>query len=310
MKPIDYKQYDTRWASANYSAKGESKTIKSSGCGVTCASMVIASLKDSSVTPKTCADWSMANGYKALNQGTFYTYFVPQLKQYGIECKRLNTSNLYKQPSASVHKQVASELKKGNWIIACMGVGTWTKGGHYVLCYDYDGTNVYINDPASESQNRAVNKLSVWQNEVKYYWVVTVPEQSKVTTTPSTTSTNSSVKDVQAYLNSSYGFKLSLDGIYGKNTRKELIRALQSEIGASADGVFGVKTKSLCKTIKKGSEGDLVKIWQCYLVCRGYNLKIDGDFGSITEKHTIALQNAYKLVQDGIVGENTWYILR
>lgn len=310
MKPIDYKQYDTQWAKSNYSAKGERKTIKSSGCGVTCAAMVIASLKDGRVTPRTCADWSMANGYKAFNQGTYYTYFVPQLKQYGIECKRLNTSNVYKQPSASVHSQVVSELKKGNWIIACMGVGTWTKGGHYVLCYDYDGTNVYINDPASVSQNRAVNKLSVWQNEVKYYWVVTVPEQSKTTTSNNISSSGSSVKDVQCYLNSAYGFKLSLDGIYGKNTHKTLIRALQKELGAYADGIFGAKTKSLCQTIKKGSKGDLVKIWQCFLVCRGYQLKIDGDFGSITEKYTIAIQKSYRLVQDGIVGKNTWYTLR
>lgn len=46
--------------------------------------MVIATLKDKNVTPVTTAEWSMAHGYKALNQGTYYTYFLPQFNQYGI----------------------------------------------------------------------------------------------------------------------------------------------------------------------------------------------------------------------------------
>ena len=99
-KPVSYLQTDPKWKNHNYSAKGESKTIGSSGCGPTAAAMVIATLKDKNVTPVTTAEWSMAHGYKALNQGTFYTYFVPQMSVYGITCKRLNTSNLYGKSSS------------------------------------------------------------------------------------------------------------------------------------------------------------------------------------------------------------------
>ena len=89
IKPISYLQTDPKWKNYNYSAKGEKKTIGSSGCGVAVTAMVIATLKDKNVTPITTAEWSMSHGYKALNQGTYYTYFVPQLAHYDIQCKKI-----------------------------------------------------------------------------------------------------------------------------------------------------------------------------------------------------------------------------
>ena len=70
VQPIYYMQTDSRWKNHNYSASGEKKTIGSSGCGVACSAMVIATLKDKNVNPTHTANWSMAHGYKALNQGT------------------------------------------------------------------------------------------------------------------------------------------------------------------------------------------------------------------------------------------------
>ncbi len=174
-QPIYYMQTDPRWASHNYSAKGEHKTIGSSGCGITCSAMVIATLSDKKVTPIDTADWSMAHGYKICNQGTAYAYFVPQFKVYNINSKQLNTSSLYHNPKSSIHAQVINELKKGNLVIACMGSGNWTSGGHYILAYNIKGSNVYINDPNSKKENRLVANITTWQNEVKYYWVIQVP---------------------------------------------------------------------------------------------------------------------------------------
>ena len=64
MKPIEYMQTDSRWAGTRYAASGEKTTIRSAGCGNTCAAMVIASLADDSVTPITTAEWTMKHGYK------------------------------------------------------------------------------------------------------------------------------------------------------------------------------------------------------------------------------------------------------
>lgn len=56
-------------------------------------------------------------------------------------------------------------------------------------------------------------------------------------------------------------------------------------------------------TIKKGSTGKAVKIWQIII-----GVEADGDFGSKTKTATIEFQRKYKLAQDGVVGENTWNV--
>lgn len=174
MKPVLYMQNSKEYGSYNYSAKGESKTIASSGCGPTCAAMVIQTLRpDIKVTPITTANWSMAHGYKALNQGTFYTYFVPQFKAYGLSCTRLNTDNIYHKPNSDIHVTAKKKLKNGDILIACMGVGNWTKAGHFIVAYKVDGSNyVYINDPASTAQSRTKAKWSTFANDVKYYFCI------------------------------------------------------------------------------------------------------------------------------------------
>ncbi len=178
-KPIDYKQYDKRWASKPYNGPGEDdKTIKTSGCGPACAAMCIATLKDKRVTPvQTCA-WSVKHGFKYANQGTAYGYFKPQLAAYGIACKQLLPSRIVNKPNHPVHNQVKKYLKQGYWVIALMGRkangrGTWTSGGHYVLVWDWDG-KVRVNDPIHASGN---NKYSngdpaAFRNEARQYWLV------------------------------------------------------------------------------------------------------------------------------------------
>ncbi len=60
--------------------------------------------------------------------------------------------------------------------------------------------------------------------------------------------------------------------------------------------------------IKKGNKGNAVKIWQTILVCNGYKISIDSDFGQATEKSTKDFQkNKLGVDSDGIVGKNTWY---
>lgn len=175
LKPILYMQTDPKYGKHNYSARGEHKTISSSGCGVTCAAMIIQTLRpDKKVTPITTAEWSMKHGYKALNQGTYYTYFEPQFKAYGLRCKQLNNASVYHKLKASVHDVAKKKLISGCMLIACMGVGNWTRAGHFIVVYGYKDGYVYINDPASTAGNRVKAKWSTFANEVKYYFAVTV----------------------------------------------------------------------------------------------------------------------------------------
>ncbi|MGM9608234.1 MAG: C39 family peptidase [Oscillospiraceae bacterium] len=176
--PILYMQTDPRWANKDYSAQGESTTIGKSGCGPTCAAMLVETLTGKTFTPADACAWALKKGYKAPNQGTYYSYFVPQFQQYGIACKRLNGTSLYGSPSSSIHTEAFDLLKQGYYLIACMGPGTWTSGGHYVVVWWEDGW-VRINDPASTATARVKGNLATFKKEVKYYWAIDAREHNR-----------------------------------------------------------------------------------------------------------------------------------
>ena len=118
------------------------------------------------------------------------------------------------------------------------------------------------------------------------------------------------VKCIQSWLNKYYGGTLFVDGIYGPKTKKALVMALQTELGVTVDGIYGTKTSAAVEskaTIKSGSTGIYVTLWQVVLVCDKYTLgDIDGVFGDKTKSATIAFQKAKGLSADGIAGIKTW----
>lgn len=176
--PVSYLQNDARWKAKPYRVPGEQSTIGSAGCGPTCAAMVISTLTGKTVTPVDTCDWSMKHGYKALNQGTYYSYFVPQLKAYGIQCKQMLGSRILNQPQHPIHEQVKQYLSQGYYVIALMGPGTWTKGGHFVLLWGWD-TKVRICDPASTRAERLNGDPDTFRREVRMYWLADAREFNK-----------------------------------------------------------------------------------------------------------------------------------
>lgn len=180
-KPTSYLQYDSRWANVGYSTAGEITNIKESGCGPTAAAMLAETLTGKTITPVDACRWSLKMGYKAAHQGTYYAFFKPFFAQYGINCYQFNSSNLYGNSSSSIHDEVFSMVDKGWYFIACMGPGTWTSGGHFVLLYGYDKAvnKVYINDPASTKGERTEGNLKTFRSQVKYYFAVDGSEYNK-----------------------------------------------------------------------------------------------------------------------------------
>lgn len=171
-KPIEYMQTDPRWKSLPYRVPGESATIGGSGCGPTCAAMLIETLTGKTFTPIDACAWSKEHGYKALNQGTYYSYFVPQFAEHGIECTRLNTASVYGKPDDKVHEEALALLRMGYYIIACMGKGNWTSSGHYIVVWNAQERYVSINDPASRRTDRLCGDMATFRNQVKYYWAI------------------------------------------------------------------------------------------------------------------------------------------
>lgn len=291
IKPVSYLQTDPKWKNYNYSAKGERKTIGNAGCGVTVAAMVIATLKDKNVTPVTTAEWSMAHGYKALNQGTYYTYFVPQFKQYGITCKRLNQSNLYGKSSSSYHLEALNALKNGNWVIGVMGKGHWTSSGHFILLYKHENGYIYVNDPASTKADRIKNTWDLFSKQVKYMWIIDVPDNFKAGITSPAISTT--VPDSNSY------------------SKKQFIRDVQAAIGAKVDGIAGSETlsKTITISINNNNRHAVVMPLQKYFNSIGFNCgATDGVAGLKFDSAVKSYQKKNNCVVDGEItkSSNTW----
>ncbi|NWF62586.1 MAG: peptidoglycan-binding protein [Fischerella sp.] len=59
-------------------------------------------------------------------------------------------------------------------------------------------------------------------------------------------------------------------------------------------------------TLRFGDSGDAVRVLQKLLLCNRYSVRIDGNFGALTETAIKSFQNQRNLVADGIVGSRTW----
>lgn len=95
------------------------------------------------------------------------------------------------------------------------------------------------------------------------------------------------------------------------------VARLQSELNAQfhkglvVDGLKGPKTLSACVTVKRGAQGNITKLIQERLNSVGFSLSTDGKFGSGTERAVKVFQKNRGLIQDGVVGRNTWdWLLR
>lgn len=124
------------------------------------------------------------------------------------------------------------------------------------------------------------------------------------------------VAEVQIWLNDTFDAGLVVDNCYGPKTKKALIKALQRTLddvydaGLKVDGEFGPKTKAACRVLKKGSEGELVKVLQAMLICKGYySAYLDGEYGSKTEAAVYAYQKKKKIEKDKKAGPETFQAL-
>ena len=129
---------------------------------------------------------------------------------------------------------------------------------------------------------------------------------------PSQNENNGNVARIQATLNDRYELNITVDNIYGNETRKALVKGLQTELnkqygrGLAVDGIFGTNTYNACINVRKGAEGNITWLIQAMLVCNSYNIEVDGIFGNNTEKVVKQFQEKSGILVDGIVGKNTF----
>lgn len=140
-----YNQADSRWASKLYTSTGnKSQTMASSGCGPTAAAMVVSSSKGA-ILPTTMANLFEDNGYRTADNGTAWACW-PFVADY------FDFDEYYPTTSDS---KVLSALKtdKNNdgvsdyFVVASVGTGLWTTGGHYIVLVGDDEGVIRVYDP-------------------------------------------------------------------------------------------------------------------------------------------------------------------
>lgn len=93
----------------------------------------------------------------------------------------------------------------------------------------------------------------------------------------------------------------------GLQRRRKAEAALYNKRVKSCTGVTTTTVKETedynMNTIKKGSKGNAVKVWQIII-----GTTADGIFGSGTENMTKTWQKNHGLMADGIVGKNSWKV--
>lgn len=160
-KPVDYKQYDSKWAKIMYSNHGnKSQTIKSSGCGPTAMADIVATMKDPSVTPPVLAEYAVAKGHRSYNGGTAWTFFKDIAEHYKFS-KFVQTSSFSTMQGC---------LASGGYVVVSFRQSKWTKNGHFCTLWKDDGKYIYVNDPASASSSRAKGTYSEVKAAAKQYF--------------------------------------------------------------------------------------------------------------------------------------------
>lgn len=177
---VYYSQEDKRWASVPYTRRGDPKqTIGSSACGPTSFAMVASTYKGRAILPPETAAFAVERGYRTVNSGTAWSYFDAIARFYGLTAKQTDSLS-----------EAKAALAAGALVIATMGPGHLTGGGHYVLMVGINGKWIDVHDPNHDNTKYGKDGLidqgvkddgkirvyeSVFAAEARQYWIFPQP---------------------------------------------------------------------------------------------------------------------------------------
>ena len=131
-----YSQLDSRWKNKMYTSTGNrNQTIGLSGCGPTSASMIVTACKGA-ITPDVMADLFVKYGYRSANNGTYWSAFRAIADEFDIGYSE--TTNF---------QRAIELLRNNNYVVASVGNGLFTTGGHFIVLAGINGDTIKVYDP-------------------------------------------------------------------------------------------------------------------------------------------------------------------
>ena len=157
-----YRQSDKLWGDMSFGCS----TIGPSGCGPSALAMAISYKKNEIITPAEVVTeiGGADTGYYCPGKGSYWTLIDDCPEMYGLKCARVSTS------------EVIDCLRVGNPVIAIMGPGQFTSGGHFITLSGVDEDDrIYVNDSADNFDKMHYDQtftLRSIANECSCFWVV------------------------------------------------------------------------------------------------------------------------------------------
>lgn len=136
-----YSQCDPAWGSYGYGVNGDN--VCTSGCGPTSVAMAISTIKkDPSITPQTLAQFGSDNGTIIITNGesagSYLSIATKGASNWGLKWRNVTRNR----------DEVANIFQSGGYVIANVGPGDFTSGGHYIVLRSFDSSgNLLVSDP-------------------------------------------------------------------------------------------------------------------------------------------------------------------
>lgn len=146
---VYFNQKDERWTDQLYGTDD----IGTYGCGPTAMAMVVASLTGEETDPVLMSQWAVDHHHWARRSGSYHSIVEGTVENFG----------LYVQPPIDrTPDALANALLSGNLLVALMGPGHFTQGGHFIVLrgVTLDG-GILVADP-----NSLERSLTVWDPQL------------------------------------------------------------------------------------------------------------------------------------------------
>lgn len=222
----------------------------------------------------------------------------------GAHCPGVNSISLGICAEGDFEQEVMNDIQKNAIVELIKNIKArynikWIKGHREIVSTDCPGNNYPLEEIINLANNTETINSSFITNENEQ---IDIKNDGKI----------NCMFDIQEWLNNHYNFNLALDNIYGPDTHKKMVMALQTELnnqynaGLAVDGIFGNRTYNACINVRQGAEGNITKLIQIMLFAKGYTIGIDGIFGSETALKLAQFQSDNNLTTDKICGKNTF----